>query len=130
MALIKKMLEKVAQDIKLVKQNGIQICVVIGGGNIYRGVQAVAHHNMDRTISDQMGMLATIINGLALQNALENEGVICSLLSAIPIPSISEAFSRRRALQHMDEGRLLSAWQAVATLILPQIPLQHCGPAN
>lgn len=102
-----KMLEKVAQDIKVVKQSGIQICVVIGGGNIYRGVQAVAHHNMDRTISDQMGMLATIINGLALQNALENEGVHCSLLSAMPIASIGEAFSRRLALQYMEEGRVV-----------------------
>ncbi len=102
-----KMLEKVAQDIKLVRQSGTQICIVVGGGNIFRGVQAVAQHDMDRTVSDQMGMLATVINGLALQNTLENEGVACSLLSAISIPSVSEAFSRRRALHHMNEGHVV-----------------------
>lgn len=102
-----KMLEKVARDIQSVHQNGIQICVVIGGGNIFRGVQAVAHHNMDRTISDQMGMLATVMNGLALQNALENTSVPCNLLSALPIPTISEGFSRRKALDYMNQGRVV-----------------------
>lgn len=102
-----RMLEKIAQDIKGVYAENIQICLVVGGGNIYRGVHGMAKHGMDRTTSDQMGMLATVINGLALHNAIQNEGVPCRLMSAIPIPAISEPYVPKRALRHLEKNRVV-----------------------
>ena len=95
-----------AKDIKEAIGQGIQIAIVIGGGNIFRGVSG-ASNGMDRVQGDHMGMLATVINGLALQSALENEGVATRLQSAIKINEVAEPFIRRRAIRHLEKGRVV-----------------------
>lgn len=97
---------RVAQDVKAVTDLGIQVCLVIGGGNIFRGVSGAAV-GMDRATADHMGMLATVINSLALQNALENAGVPTRVQSAIPMASVCEPYVRRRAMRHMEKGRVV-----------------------
>ena len=97
---------RVAQDVKAVTDLGIQVCLVIGGGNIFRGVSGAAV-GMDRATADHMGMLATVINSLALQNALENVGVPTRVQSAIPMASVCEPYVRRRAMRHMEKGRVV-----------------------
>ena len=101
------MLEKIALEVQEVYDMGIQVCIVVGGGNIFRGAHGVAKHNLDRTTSDHMGMLATVMNGLALHNAIEAEGVPCRLMSAIPINPIAQHYVRQRAERHIDKGRVL-----------------------
>ena len=95
-----------ANDIKEALAEGIQIAIVIGGGNIFRGI-AAASNGMDRVQGDHMGMLATVINGLALQSALENEGVPTRLQSAIKINEVAEPFIRRKAMRHLEKGRVV-----------------------
>src|ERR1043166_7663238 len=90
----------IADRIKEVRDLGVQTSVVIGGGNIWRGLSA-SHRGMDRTTADYMGMLATVINGLALQSALVQAGVETRVQTAIPIQSVAEPFIRRRAMRHM-----------------------------
>lgn len=97
------MLKHYAVEIKSIQQMGIEVAVVIGGGNIFRGEQAV----IERTQGDYMGMLATVINGLALQSALEAEGVFTRLMTAIPMDKIAEPFIRRRAVRHLEKGRVV-----------------------
>lgn len=97
---------RVAQDVKAVTDLGIQVCLVIGGGNIFRGVSGAAV-GMDRATADHMGMLATVINSLALQNALENAGVPTRVQSAIPMAAVCEPYVRRRAMRHMEKGRVV-----------------------
>ena len=99
-------LSEYAKDIKEAIGQGIQIAIVIGGGNIFRGVSG-ASNGMDRVQGDHMGMLATVINGLALQSALENEGVATRLQSAIKINEVAEPFIRRRAIRHLEKGRVV-----------------------
>ena len=99
-------LSKYAKDIKEAIGQGVQIAIVIGGGNIFRGVSG-ASNGMDRVQGDHMGMLATVINGLALQSALENEGVATRLQSAIKINEVAEPFIRRRAIRHLEKGRVV-----------------------
>ena len=99
-------LSEYANEIKETVAQGIQVAIVIGGGNIFRGV-AGASNGMDRVQGDHMGMLATVINGLALQSALENEGVATRLQSAIKINEVAEPFIRRRALRHLEKGRVV-----------------------
>ena len=99
-------LSEYANDIKDAIDQGIQIAIVIGGGNIFRGV-AGASNGMDRVQGDHMGMLATVINGLALQSALENEGVPTRLQSAIKINEVAEPFIRRKAIRHLEKGRVV-----------------------
>jgi len=99
-------LREYAQDIKEIKAKGVEIAIVIGGGNIFRGV-AGASRGMDRVQADNMGMLATVINGLALQSALENEGVKTRLQSAININEVAEPFIRRKAISHLEKGRVV-----------------------
>lgn len=101
-----KRLSEYAQDIKEIVAMGVEVAVVIGGGNIFRGV-AAASNGMDRVQGDYMGMLATVINGLALQSALENEGVQTRLQSAIKMNEIAEPFIRRRAVRHLEKGRVV-----------------------
>ena len=101
-----KRLSDYANEIKETVAQGIQVAIVIGGGNIFRGV-AGASNGMDRVQGDHMGMLATIINGLALQSALENNGVATRLQSAIKINEVAEPFIRRRALRHLEKGRVV-----------------------
>ena len=99
-------LSEYANEIKEAVAQGIQVAIVIGGGNIFRGV-AGASNGMDRVQGDHMGMLATVINGLALQGALENNGVATRLQSAIKINEVAEPFIRRRALRHLEKGRVV-----------------------
>lgn len=95
-----------AQDIKAAVDNGVQVGVVIGGGNIFRGIQA-SQGGMDRVQGDYMGMLATVINGMALQAALEVIGVQTRLQTAIKMEEIAEPFIRRRAVRHLEKGRVV-----------------------
>ncbi|MBT8270908.1 MAG: UMP kinase [Flavobacteriaceae bacterium] len=99
-------LSEYAHDIKQITEFGVEVAIVIGGGNIFRGV-AGASNGMDRVQADHMGMLATIINGLALQSALEDAGVPTRLQSAIKINEVAEPFIRRRALRHLEKGRVV-----------------------
>jgi uridylate kinase len=97
---------RIAGDIGGVVALGAQVCLVIGGGNIFRGVSAAAG-GMDRAQADYMGMLATVMNALALQNALEKRGVATRVQSAIPMASVCEPYIRRRAERHMEKGRVV-----------------------
>ena len=99
-------LKEYAEDIKQLIDKGVGIAIVIGGGNIFRGL-AGASKGMDRVQGDHMGMLATVINGLALQGALEDEGIPTRLQSAIKINEVAEPFIRRRALRHLEKGRVV-----------------------
>jgi len=100
-------LEQYAQEIKKVHGLGVEIAIVIGGGNIFRGVQGVEGGMDDRAQADYMGMLATVINAMALQGALEKHGLYTRLLSAIKMEQIAEPFIRRRAIRHLEKGRIV-----------------------
>src|SRR3954452_14100816 len=100
------MLGHVADEIKSVHDLGVEICLVIGGGNIFRGVKGAAA-GMERATADYMGMLATVINSLAMQSALERRGVQTRVQSAIPMASVCEPYIRRRAVRHMEKGRVV-----------------------
>src|SRR3982750_1881157 len=100
------MLEAYANDIKLITDLGVQVAIVIGGGNIYRGMNE-AETGIERAQGDYMGMLATVINGMALQAALEKEGVNTRLQSAIKMEQIAEPYIRRRAIRHLEKGRVV-----------------------
>ena len=96
----------IARDIRDVVAMGVEVCVVIGGGNIFRGVSA-ASSGMDRAQADYMGMLATVMNALAMQASLEKAGVQTRVQSAIPMASVCEPYIRRRAMRHMEKGRVV-----------------------
>jgi uridylate kinase len=98
--------ERIAREVRAVVEMGVQVCLVVGGGNIFRGVSGAAH-GMERATADYMGMLATVINSLAMQNALERLGVQTRVQSAIPMATVSEAYIRRRAVRHMEKGRVV-----------------------
>ncbi|MGE5352990.1 MAG: UMP kinase [Acidobacteriota bacterium] len=93
-------------EIKKVHDIGVQIGIVIGGGNIYRGLSA-SEQGIDRVTGDQMGMLATVINSLALQNAMEHKGIYTRLMTAIHMEEIAEPYIRRRAIRHLEKGRVV-----------------------
>src|SRR4051812_42515765 len=97
---------QIAKDIREVQQLGVEVGVVIGGGNIFRGIAASAR-GMDRATADYMGMLATVINSLALQDALEHVGVPTRVVTAIEMRAVAEPFIRRRAIRHMEKGRVV-----------------------
>ncbi|NCG44377.1 MAG: UMP kinase [Proteobacteria bacterium] len=101
-----KQLKAFAEEIKMVVATGVQVSIVIGGGNIFRGLKG-ASEGMDRVQADYMGMLATVINGLALQSALESINVHTRLQSAIEMDQIAEPFIRRRAIRHLQKGRVV-----------------------
>lgn len=100
------MLNHYALEIKKIAEKGVEIAVVIGGGNIFRGINA-AEGGLDRVQGDYMGMLATVMNGMALQSALENNGVHTRLQTAIEMKEIGEPFIRRRAIRHLEKGRVV-----------------------
>ena len=100
------MVTMVAQEVKAVHAMGVQVCLVIGGGNIFRGVSGSAA-GMDRASGDYMGMLATVINSLAMQRALERQGLQTRVQSAIPMTTVCEPYIRRRAARHMEKGRVV-----------------------
>lgn len=99
-------ISRIANEIKVVQSLGVQLCLVIGGGNIFRGVEA-ASQGLERGTADYMGMLATVINALALQGALESSGIHTRVLSAIPMATVCEPYIRRRAARHMEKGRVV-----------------------
>ena len=96
---------RIAQEISKVIELGVELCMVIGGGNIFRGLQGSAQ-GMERTTADYMGMLATVMNALAVQSALERHNVFTRVISAIPMDQICEPYIRRRAVRHMEKGRV------------------------
>jgi uridylate kinase len=98
--------ERIAREVKAVHDVGIEICLVVGGGNIFRGLAGVTS-GIDRASGDYMGMLATVINALALQSALERQSVQTRVLSAIPMSTVCEPYIRRRAMRHMEKGRVV-----------------------
>jgi uridylate kinase len=95
-----------AEEVASVAREGVQIGLVVGGGNFFRGVAAAAR-NMDRVAADQMGMLATVINAIALQDALEKSGVATRVMTAIHMASVAEPYIRRRAIRHLEKGRIV-----------------------
>ncbi len=101
-----KMLIYFAAEVEKVLNYGVEVCIVIGGGNIYRGLNA-EEQGLDRVAGDQMGMLATVINAIALQNAFENHGMYTRLMTAIEMQAIAEPFIRRRAMRHLEKGRIV-----------------------
>ena len=96
----------IAQEIKEIHDLGVQISIMIGGGNIFRGVRGTSE-GVERVSADQMGLLATVMNGIALQDALEKQGVVTRHLSAVEIKAIAEPFIRRRAIRHLEKGRIV-----------------------
>ena len=101
-----KTVDRIASDIKEAVEAGTQVCLVIGGGNIFRGLQGAAK-GIDRSTADYMGMLATVMNALAMQATLERLGVPTRVQSAIPMTSVCEPYIRRRAIRHMEKGRVV-----------------------
>jgi uridylate kinase len=101
-----KVVTRLANEVKAVHSVGVQICLVIGGGNIFRGLAGAAQ-GMERATADYMGMLATVINSLAMQSALERHGVVTRVLSAISMQAVCEPYIRRRAIRHMEKGRVV-----------------------
>jgi uridylate kinase len=98
--------QRMAEEVKAAKETGLDLCLVIGGGNIFRGIAGAAK-GLDRTTGDYMGMLATIMNALAMQNALEQIGVETRVQSAIPMATVCEPYIRRRAARHLEKGRVV-----------------------
>jgi uridylate kinase len=97
--------ERIAREVQSVHAMGVEICMVIGGGNIFRGLQGSAQ-GMERTTADYMGMLATVMNALAMQSALEQIGVFCRVISAIRMDEVAEPYIRRRAVRHLEKKRV------------------------
>jgi uridylate kinase len=100
-------LADLSKEIREITSLGVQVALVVGGGNIFRGIQTSREYGIDRASADYMGMLATVINSLALQERLERDGVITRVLSAIEMRSIAEPYIRRRALRHLEKGRVV-----------------------
>lgn len=98
--------DRIAGEVKEALSQGAEVCMVIGGGNIFRGLTGAAD-GMDRSSADYMGMLATVMNALAMQNGLERQGVQTRVLSAIPMTTVCEPYIRRRAMRHMEKGRVV-----------------------
>jgi uridylate kinase len=101
-----EILDSISQEIKEVLELDVQIAIVIGGGNIFRGIAAAAA-GMDRSTADYMGMLATVINALALQDSLERKGVLTRVQTALEIKQVAESYIRRRAIRHLEKGRVV-----------------------
>ena len=101
-----EVVDRVSADVHTVHSLGVQVCLVIGGGNIFRGISGAAR-GIERASADYMGMLATVINSLAVQSALERRGIQTRVLSAIPMATVCEPYIRRRAIRHMEKGRVV-----------------------
>jgi len=99
-------IKRIAMELREVHELGVDVCVVIGGGNVIRGISAAAE-GIDRASADYMGMMASVINALALQDALEREGLVTRVLSALEIQSVAEPYIRRRAERHLEKGRVV-----------------------
>ena len=101
-----KIVNRIAQEVKELHDAGVQVAMVIGGGNIFRGV-SLSQEGLDRVTGDHMGMLATVINALALQDAMESHDLYVRVMSALPIHNVCEDFIRRRAIRHLEKGRIV-----------------------
>ena len=101
-----KTVERIAREIVAVQSEGLELAIVVGGGNIYRGISAAAE-GMDRATADYAGMLATVLNALALQDALERQGADTRVLSALEVSEVAEPYIRRRAMRHLEKGRVV-----------------------
>ncbi len=101
-----KVIQRMAAEIATVREKGVEIAIVIGGGNIFRGA-GLARAGMDRVTGDHMGMLATVMNALAIQDALESHGVYARVMSALQIHEVCEDYIRRRAIRHLEKGRVI-----------------------
>ncbi len=101
-----KTIDRIAEEVKVVRGLGIEVCIVVGGGNIFRGISAAAY-GMHRAAADNIGMLATVMNSIAFQNSLERMGVDTRVMSAIHMPSVCEPYIQRRAIRHLDKGRVV-----------------------
>jgi uridylate kinase len=123
------MLAHYARQIKMLTEMGVEVAVVIGGGNIFRGLQA-ADSGIDRVQGDYMGMMATVINGMAIQSALETLGVYTRLISAIEMKSIAEPYIRRRATRHLEKGRVVIFSAGTEALILQRTLPPPCAPTK
>jgi len=99
-------IRQLAEDVKAVSDAGVEVAMVLGGGNIFRGA-GLAQGGMDRVTGDHMGMLATVINCLSMQDSLENLGAYCRVMSALPINAVCEDYIRRRAVRHLEKGRIV-----------------------
>ena len=99
-------IRRLAGEVKAISDVGVEVAMVIGGGNIFRGA-GLAEAGMDRVTGDHMGMLATVINCLSMQDALENQGAYCRVMSALPINAVCEDYIRRRAVRHLEKGRIV-----------------------
>jgi uridylate kinase len=99
-------IDRICEEIKLVVNLGVEVCIVVGGGNIFRGISAAAH-GIERSGADYMGMLATVLNALAIQNRLERQNIDTRVLSAIHMMEICEPYIRRRAMRHLERGRVV-----------------------
>jgi len=99
-------IERIASEVKILHDAGVEVAVVIGGGNIFRGVAGAAK-GMDRTSADYMGMLATVINSIALQDGFEKHGLFTRVMSGLEMPRVAEPFIRRRAIRHLEKGRIV-----------------------
>lgn len=98
--------ERIARQLVVIRERGVQVAIVVGAGNIYRGVEGAAQ-GMDRTTGDYMGMMATVLNALTLQDSLEKHGVYTRVLSAIDVREVAEPYIRRRAMRHLEKGRIV-----------------------
>ncbi|MBO7454658.1 MAG: UMP kinase [Alphaproteobacteria bacterium] len=101
-----KTVDRIAEEVKAIRDFGVEVCIVIGGGNIFRGVSAAAY-GMHRAAADNIGMLATVMNSIAFQNSLERVGVDTRVMSAIHMPNICEPYIQRKAIRHLDKGRVV-----------------------
>ena len=101
-----EVIKRIATEIAAVREAGVEVAIVIGGGNIFRG-EGLARSGMDRVTGDHMGMLATVMNALAIQDALESQDVFARVMSALPVNSVCEDYIRRRAIRHLEKGRVI-----------------------
>lgn len=101
-----KTVDRIAEEVKAIRDFGVEVCIVVGGGNIFRGVSAAAY-GMHRAAADNIGMLATVMNSIAFQNSLERVGVDTRVMSAIHMPNICEPYIQRKAIRHLDKGRVV-----------------------
>ena len=101
-----KTVDRIAEEVKVIRDFGIEVCIVIGGGNIFRGVSAAAY-GMHRAAADNIGMLATVMNSIAFQNSIERLGVDTRVMSAIQMPNVCEQYIQRRAIRHLNKGRVV-----------------------
>jgi len=102
-----KIVNSISLDIANVANEGIEVCIVVGGGNIFRGLSGSSQQGIERSIADNMGMLATIMNSMAIQNSIEKHGMATRVLSAVPMQTICEPFIRRRAIRHLEKKRVV-----------------------